>query len=790
MKKEQEVKGTLKSSEERYRHFISISPIGFFETDEEGCLIFANPKFIRISGFSREELMGTKWTSKIYKEDRKSITDAWETFINHGGEFNQEFRFEKPNETIEWVRGLLKEIVDKHKKNRRYIGTISVVTEQKKTEQALDLEKTKRLKAEHSEAVLKNTLDSIDDGFVVINKHWKFTYVNKMAERLLDVEQDEIIGKSIWKVYYEGLNFRDFPFYTNCIKAMNEDVTNEYEHYEISLNRWFLARIYPHKNGLSIYFNEITDRKKAELNEKERNEKSIRFQSALLEISRIKYKSMDETFREILKIDAKEIETDRVSIWLFNKEKTEIICILLYSKEKDVFEKDIVLTASDYPFYFKTLEKNRVIATTNALTDPSTNELTSHYLIPIGISSLMDIPIRSMGKLIGIVCHEHIGPLREWTTEEQNFGSSVADMVGLAIESFERKNAEKEMVKFESVVKNSIDFIAISSIQGKMLFLNEAGRKMVGLGLKEDIHSKTIVDFVTPKELNRALKVVLPTIKEKGFWKGESSLLHFKTKNEIPVSVTSFVLKDPETNVPIGHGTIQRDISELSRINIELDQFVYSASHDLRSPLTNILSLLYILNTENKELENKQYLDLIEKNVWKLDSVTRNIITYSWNAKEDIKIERLDLKAIVKESFDNLNYLHQGIEIEIKISINESIPFFSDKNRLLIIFQNLISNAIIYRASYNPCISIAAKVTKEKATILFEDNGIGIPVIYIDKIFDMFYKASTKSPGSGMGLYIVKECLRKLSGKISIYSKIEKGTTLIVKIPNENKPKA
>jgi signal transduction histidine kinase len=228
---------------------------------------------------------------------------------------------------------------------------------------------------------------------------------------------------------------------------------------------------------------------------------------------------------------------------------------------------------------------------------------------------------------------------------------------------------------------------------------------------------------------------------------------------------------------------------ELMKINTELDRFVYSASHDLRAPLKSVLGLVKLAQNDLQNNEFSyftQYLLMMEQSVHKLDETIKDIIDYSRNTRTEVESERVDLNNLLMELTDKLKYMEGFENMEKKISVDESIPLFSDLIRLSIIFNNLISNSIKYRNIYleKSFFSIDIKVFPEKAVIVVEDNGIGIGDKYIDKIFNMFYRATEKSEGSGLGLYIVKEALDKLKGSIKVDSKINKGTTFRIEIPN------
>ncbi len=152
---------------------------------------------------------------------------------------------------------------------------------------------------------------------------------------------------------------------------------------------------------------------------------------------------LEESFKRIAKTAADTLEVERVGIWIYDKERTGIRCLKLYERSKNTYSDGAELRAADYPNYFHSLEADRVVATRRADTDERTAEFADDYLRPLGITSMLDVPVRRDSRVAGIVCHEHVGPERDWTMEEQAFAASVADLAALAIESYERKKAEE-----------------------------------------------------------------------------------------------------------------------------------------------------------------------------------------------------------------------------------------------------------------------------------------------------------------------------------------------------------
>lgn len=225
---------------------------------------------------------------------------------------------------------------------------------------------------------------------------------------------------------------------------------------------------------------------------------------------------------------------------------------------------------------------------------------------------------------------------------------------------------------------------------------------------------------------------------------------------------------------------------ELTKINSELDRFVYSASHDLRAPLMSVKGLLNMIKVDPEKENKEKYLQLIEKSVDKLDSFISDIIHYSKNSRIDLLIREIDFHDLLEESIGSLKYMEGADQVKSIKNVNISSTFYSDPSRLLMVFNNIISNAVRYsdKWKHESYLQIDIHADAEKASIRFTDNGIGISNEYIKDVFKMFFRATTESKGSGLGLYIVKSAVDKLLGTIDIQSELGKGTSFIIEIPN------
>jgi signal transduction histidine kinase len=223
---------------------------------------------------------------------------------------------------------------------------------------------------------------------------------------------------------------------------------------------------------------------------------------------------------------------------------------------------------------------------------------------------------------------------------------------------------------------------------------------------------------------------------------------------------------------------------ELKKVNNELDRFVYSVSHDLRAPLLSTLGLIDISRYEPDEQEKSRYLELMYKSIRKLDNFIIDIINLSKNARLELQSEPIEFDKLVNTVLEEHSFIENFKSIEFTTQIQQEGSFYTDSKRLTIILNNLISNAIRYSRTKQPFVSIQVHTDEERAFIEILDNGIGIAQEHIDKIFNMFYRASQSKSGSGLGLYIVKETVQKLKGTIQVESNVEEGTKFMIFIPS------
>lgn len=259
-----------------------------------------------------------------------------------------------------------------------------------------------------------------------------------------------------------------------------------------------------------------------------------------------------------------------------------------------------------------------------------------------------------------------------------------------------------------------------------------------------------------------------------------------------PVPVIIYSIPVRFQNETIGIYGLYVDITDRVKVekeleirNLELDNFVYKVSHDLRAPLSSIMGLVNLANYERGSDTVYEYIDMIENRIKQLDNFISDILSHSKNLKLDVRYSKIEFEQIIKDCFSSLSYLPQTSSIRKVINIRGG-DFYSDEWRISEILRNLISNAVKYYSSRrdDPYVEIDIRIEATYAAIYFGDNGIGITEDRLPKVFEMFYRATEHGEGSGIGLYIVKNAVERLGGVVRIKSVSNQGTSFEITLPN------
>ncbi|MGI4898379.1 MAG: hybrid sensor histidine kinase/response regulator [Janthinobacterium lividum] len=225
--------------------------------------------------------------------------------------------------------------------------------------------------------------------------------------------------------------------------------------------------------------------------------------------------------------------------------------------------------------------------------------------------------------------------------------------------------------------------------------------------------------------------------------------------------------------------------TELQKAYGELEKFAYSVTHDIRGPLLSILGAVDVAQYIDDIEEIKEMLRLMEKSVKKLDTFVLNIHDYYSVKQGELQIEEVDFHEVVNDEVENYKINTKMKNINFVTHVEQNETFRTDRMSLNIILNNLLSNAFKYQQknNTNKWVELAIEVKKGIASLQIKDNGIGILEKHVDDIFNMFFRATAEEVGSGIGLYNVKDAVKKLGGEIKVTSVFNEGTTFLITIP-------
>ena len=388
---------------------------------------------------------------------------------------------------VVWIHDIVSvESVDGAPKTLR--GFMIDITERRRGEKALEKQR----------AFLRQVID-VDPNFIFAkDREGRFTLVNQAMADVYGTTVEDLLGKT-------DADFNPNVDEVEFFRRMDLDVMDTLQGRFIPEERvtdaqgkvrWLqtVKRPMIGKDGTANQVlgsaTDITQRKRAEETLQKRTEQAIRYQAVLLELAQMDNPDLLAAQKRITEEDAKTLGVERVSIWLFNEDRSAIACQDLYRLSRNAHEKGLTLQARQYPRYFHALEESRTVAANDAQSDPRTNEFTEGYLRPFEITSMMDVPVWLHGKVVGIVCHEHTGPIREWKPQEQEFAASIADLVSLTLEAAERKRTEE----------------ALRDLTGRLIGAQEEERRRLARELHDDLTQRLAVLAIDVGKLEQVLE--------------------------------------------------------------------------------------------------------------------------------------------------------------------------------------------------------------------------------------------------------------------------------------------
>lgn len=390
--------------------------------------------------------------------------------------------------------------------------------------------------------------------------------------------------------------------------------------------------------------------------------------------------------------------------------------------------------------------------------------------------------------------------------------NEVEYLDGVIIDITERIRVEKELQKLASVVRHSTDLVNLATLEGKMIFLNEAGCEMLGIDPK-NVEQTHILEVIPDHLHDLVQRELLPTLMENQTWKGDLQYRNLKTNKLTDVHAVTFTIQDPNTSKPLYLANVSQDITERKRAEEEKEKLekqlqqvqkreaigtlAGGIAHDFNNILASIFGYTDLAKIKLEQGENiERYLDEVLNAAFRARDLVKHILAFS--RQTEIERSPIVIHPLIKESLTFLKAsLPSTIEIRSDLSASDS-TIIADPTQVHQIILNLCTNAAYAMKEKGGVLELRLeemKIEDERTVqykdlkegkyirLIVSDTGYGIPEEMIDKIYDPFFTTKERGEGTGMGLSVVHGILEDMRGAVSVYSEIGKGTTFEVLIP-------
>lgn len=347
--------------------------------------------------------------------------------------------------------------------------------------------------------------------------------------------------------------------------------------------------------------------------------------------------------------------------------------------------------------------------------------------------------------------------------------------------------------QWDKIIEAMNEGVLIVDNEDRIMYANSKFCTIVGYEFEEIKDKVASTLFLDKDEL---VKMSDTLLERKNNLSGKYEL-QVKTKigKKIWILLSGSPYHDKKGRV-VGSIGIHTDISgfkksqrELNEALNEMNTFIYKTSHDLKAPLVSMRGLLNLAEMEIKTAESGIYFEMLNKSAKKMDDLLSDLTNIILTSKGNIICETINFEQLIDELKTSMKFFPGFDQINFMVEIKQKKEFHTDKRFLSTIFQNLLSNAIKFKRVHNSEPSYVHVYIKEDTLgvrIEISDNGIGIPDSIKDKVFDMFFRGTEISTGTGLGLYIVKTTVKKLRGKIEFKCIERKQTRFIVLLPDLN----
>jgi PAS domain S-box-containing protein len=664
----------------------------------------ANDAACDLFGVALDELLGSKVEDFVRPAQRHQTRLAWQSFLEQG-EQEGEFPLYRPD-------GMMRDVEFKAKAGflpGRHLSVLRDVTERKRAEEAL----------RESNRRIARILESITDAFFALDREWRFTYLNGQAERVLQRTREELLGNNVWEEFPEAVNSTLYEKYHEAVATGN---SVHFEEFYLPLDAWIEVHAYPSEDGLSVYFQIITERKRAEEALRESEERYRKL-----------FVSIDEGFGVIE---------------------------MLYDGQG---------RAVDYYI----LETNPAFGRMTGFTDAAGK--TSLELNPDAEPYWFETLGRVAETGEDVRFESYAEALDQWfDVYASRVGGEGSRRVAIVFaDTTERKRAEEALRESEAtlnaILNNLDEGVLVANTRGHVVFANSAARSMLGEPERE-----TLDELPDPWEgFSLPEAVAHCTSSREGIEAG----VHYG-ETFLRIKLECLVELEKSRGAVL---VVIQDLSAGHQLEANQQRFLANAAHQLRTPIMAIVGAAELLATgeEADPAIKRRLLNHIfteGRRMQRLSDTLLHLSRIGWDQREP-DLEIMDLREAGRQAAERMEPLAESAGLGILVE-GEAVRVRADSEWLQEVLLVLLSNALKHSSRGGDI-----RVRIRSGAIIVEDEGTGISSAELPHIFERFYKGKGSSEGFGLGLSICKELTERMGGNISIDSREGVGTAVKVELP-------
>jgi PAS domain S-box-containing protein len=793
---------TFKSSELRFRHAFTNASVGFAITDMRGVLLHINQHYCHIIGYAENEMVGRSFAAVTHPDDVARMQELNRSLID--GEINDfivEKRYLSKKGEVAWVENSVSAIRDESGRALNMVVLCKDITKSRHNQEQLRL-------LEACVAHL-NDIVLITEPVPLNEPGPRIVFVNDAFTRQTGYTREEALGRS--PRFLQGPATDRFALgRMHAALAQGLPSKEELINYKKDGSAFCVEiDVVPitDLNGETTHYvavqRDVTARKEAADRLWKSNLRYERQHVALARMIRggvMQAVHLESAFRLITEEISHAMEVERVSIWRYDPNRSSIVCQMLFEAGVRRHSSGLELHGGDAPAYFRAMGQNETIAADDARRDPRTCEFTDSYLEPLGITSMLDAPLHVGGVLAGVLCQEHVGPLRTWLPEEKSFATSMANFISLVLAQWERRQVEDMLRQQASLLDKANDAILVRDLDHHITYWNKSAEILYGWTAEEAKGRKVSeLLYVDDAQFEKKNGKVLT----EGEWAGEI-LQVTKAGENLTVAGRWTLVRDAEGR-PKCVLAINTNITEKKRLE---DQILRSQrmesigtlaggiAHDLNNVLTPIMMSVDLLNLRIKDEGCRETLETIASSARRGADMLNQVLSFARGMegqKTPLKISRvlLDLARIVGDTFP------KNIHLRLQDELRETDVVSGDPTQIHQVLLNLCVNArdampaggrltisaanILIDAQY-AAMNIDA-LEGPHIMISVEDDGMGMAPEILSKIFDPFFTTKEMGKGTGLGLSTSLAIMKSHGGFFRVYSELGQGSCFHVYLP-------